>query len=594
MGVFDGQPVSAAVTNPAFVNKNQDDVDSSKLGLANTAPDSGGFITAIQQEHNSIASFCGKITNTAATALPPWVNNDVGTSIDPLFERIDSITLKFNGASGVGHRHTGAAGDGAPVVTSIRSATGSQITGDITLQGTGGTTITQFGNTISIDASSGGGGGGSSNAIWDPADVVSIINIPVTGSLPLIIDNVLMGSTSIAEIPLSFASASFHLNATSQQKIAQPIVSPVNDTATSATLYLSTPGSPAGNIRVLIFGSVSDYPDLSNVIATSSYIASSSVTASPAAVTFTGFSAPLSMGQRYFISIEGDAAYYAGYTGPNSIFVEGSGTSYPGVPPDWFTYDGTNWVDEGNGCFSFILGFTTTLSQILLAGQSTQADNGIYDYSDNGSTYTLARRSDASVSANFLNGKIVDVTNGSIYGSSIWSLASPNTIILGTSSLFFGIQSGISSVGTTAIINETQPSGSSGGAFNSGAWRTRTLNTIQSQQSWVEMLSSQITLTPGTYLVEASAPCYRVDSNVVQFYNITDSTTAITGVLGTSVNGVQGSVVRGFLSGIITITDSKTFELQHQCQTSNAVGFGFGNGFGVDDIYSIVKITKVK
>lgn len=113
MGVLDGQPVSAAVTNPAFINKNIDDTTPSKLGLNNSADvTSGTQVINTQKEINSLDSFVGKAHNAAATALPPWTNNDVGTPLDPLFQRTDAITIKFSGTTGIGHEHTGADGDG--------------------------------------------------------------------------------------------------------------------------------------------------------------------------------------------------------------------------------------------------------------------------------------------------------------------------------------------------------------------------------------------------------------------------------------------------------------------------------------------------
>lgn len=117
MGILDGQPVSAGVTNPAFINKNIDDIDPSILGFANTMPVSGLSLNNIQQEKNSIDSFIGRVRNTAATATPPWTHNDVGTSIDPLFQRLDDITFRFSGSTAFGHRHSGVDGDGAPIDT---------------------------------------------------------------------------------------------------------------------------------------------------------------------------------------------------------------------------------------------------------------------------------------------------------------------------------------------------------------------------------------------------------------------------------------------------------------------------------------------
>lgn len=114
MGVFDGQPVSAAITNPAFLDANADDQALGKIGFANTDPVSGSTVTNIQREANSASSFMGKTLNSVYNDLPVYVNNDVGSANDPLRTRADALTAKFNASSG--HKHTGAAGD-APQIT---------------------------------------------------------------------------------------------------------------------------------------------------------------------------------------------------------------------------------------------------------------------------------------------------------------------------------------------------------------------------------------------------------------------------------------------------------------------------------------------
>ena len=116
MGVFDGQPVSAAITNPAFLDANADDQALGKIGFANTDPVSGSTVTNIQREANSASSFMGKTLNSVYNDLPVYVNNDVGAVNDPLRTRADALTAKFNASTG--HKHTGAAGDAPPITAS--------------------------------------------------------------------------------------------------------------------------------------------------------------------------------------------------------------------------------------------------------------------------------------------------------------------------------------------------------------------------------------------------------------------------------------------------------------------------------------------
>ena len=57
--------------------------------------------------------------------------------------------------------------------------------------------------------------------------------------------------------------------------------------------------------------------------------------------------------------------------------------------------------------------------RILLTGQSTDSENGIYVYDDNGSTYTLSRPTDADA-YDELHGASVLVLEGTIYGNTGW------------------------------------------------------------------------------------------------------------------------------------------------------------------------------
>jgi hypothetical protein len=57
--------------------------------------------------------------------------------------------------------------------------------------------------------------------------------------------------------------------------------------------------------------------------------------------------------------------------------------------------------------------------RLLLIGQSTSANNGIYVYADNGTTYTLTRASDADVYTELL-GASVFVSEGTAYGKTSW------------------------------------------------------------------------------------------------------------------------------------------------------------------------------
>ena len=143
-----------------------------------------------------------------------------------------------------------------------------------------------------------------------------------------------------------------------------------------------------------------------------------------------------------------------------------------------------------------------------------------------------------------------------------------------------------------ATLSDVKASGTEGGTATSGAYQTRILNTISDPTGVVTSLASnQFILTAGEYYIEASAPTRAVNNNKIKIRNITDSTDAIIG--SNAFAGTNGS--SSVALGNIVITSSKTFELQHRVQTTAATnGFGSAAAFGENEVYSIVKITKVK
>ncbi len=119
MGVFDGQSVSAGVTNPAFIDANQDDSTLAKLALndQDVSTVSGSQVVNAQRELNSEASFTGKSLNSAKNDLPSYTNDEGFTANQNLKTRLDGVSGKFKQSGG--HSHNPAlTGDGAPIQAS--------------------------------------------------------------------------------------------------------------------------------------------------------------------------------------------------------------------------------------------------------------------------------------------------------------------------------------------------------------------------------------------------------------------------------------------------------------------------------------------
>ena len=144
-----------------------------------------------------------------------------------------------------------------------------------------------------------------------------------------------------------------------------------------------------------------------------------------------------------------------------------------------------------------------------------------------------------------------------------------------------------------AIIADQKAAGTNAGTFTAGSWVTRELNTeLTDPDNIVSIATNQFTLAAGSYLIKASAPVYQVNFHQVRLYNVTDTATAIIGYhnYGSAAADVQ---TRSELSGRITITDTKVFELQHRCSVTRATS-GLGNGvdLGEVNLFAMVEIYK--
>lgn len=146
-------------------------------------------------------------------------------------------------------------------------------------------------------------------------------------------------------------------------------------------------------------------------------------------------------------------------------------------------------------------------------------------------------------------------------------------------------------------IEDQKSSGTGGGTFTQGDWRTRDLNTeITNEITGASLASNQITLPAGTYEISANASTYGVSKNMSRLQNITDGTTALWGTSIRSLSSMNASSY-SFILGRITIADSKVFEIQHRCEsTRTTTGFGLavGGAFAVDhETYTQIWIKKI-
>ncbi len=131
-----------------------------------------------------------------------------------------------------------------------------------------------------------------------------------------------------------------------------------------------------------------------------------------------------------------------------------------------------------------------------------------------------------------------------------------------------------------------------GGTFTQDAWRTRDINTEDSDASSICSISTnQITLEAGTYVCNIKVPAYAINTHKAILYNITDASVELLGTEGVSVTDATGW---SFITGQFTIATQKTFEIRDYC-TVTCADYGFGvrlNLSGYNSVYTIAEFWR--
>ena len=160
----------------------------------------------------------------------------------------------------------------------------------------------------------------------------------------------------------------------------------------------------------------------------------------------------------------------------------------------------------------------------------------------------------------------------------------------GSGNLSFGADSGGLNA-SYARLADVKGNTTQGGSFTSGAWRTRDITTEETDPDGIVSISSnQFTLQAGTYHIYASCCAVGVDNHNCRIYNITDSSTLLTGLA--NKNQEENVSDYAHVRGQFTIAAAKTFELQHRCQTTVTThGFGAYASWN-NNVYSTIEIYK--
>ena len=142
-------------------------------------------------------------------------------------------------------------------------------------------------------------------------------------------------------------------------------------------------------------------------------------------------------------------------------------------------------------------------------------------------------------------------------------------------------------------VQDEKASGTAGGTFTSGAWRTRDLNTeVIDEGGDASLAANQITLAAGTYRCHIICPAWVVTTHQAKLYNVTDATDIL---IGTSeyANYDYPTSNHSIIVGKFTLAAPKVIEIQHKCGLTRATQ-GFGNPCNfATEVYTLAEFWRI-
>lgn len=145
------------------------------------------------------------------------------------------------------------------------------------------------------------------------------------------------------------------------------------------------------------------------------------------------------------------------------------------------------------------------------------------------------------------------------------------------------------------IVEDQKAANTDGGSATSGSFATRTLNTaVRNELPGASLSGSQVTLPPGTYLIQYGAPALGVEGHKARLRNVTDGSDVHIGE--TAKSDADALYANTWSRGlaVVTITTSKAFEVQHRVESSRVTsGFGEAANVGETEKYSYMWVWRV-
>ena len=188
-----------------------------------------------------------------------------------------------------------------------------------------------------------------------------------------------------------------------------------------------------------------------------------------------------------------------------------------------------------------------------------------------------------SVTAGVVTATSIDANASGLTGELPAGINIPAAQLVGICTAGLSKTGGFGKFSSYALLAKVHDSGDATtyfGAYTTGDWRTRDIDTeISDEDGIVTISSNQFTLQAGNYFIRFACSMYHCGNHAIRLHNMTDDTTA--GVGNPNYSYTYSSLL--FTTGTcrVSIDSAKAFEVQGYPGTSkstNGMGFAMVNG----------------
>ena len=188
-----------------------------------------------------------------------------------------------------------------------------------------------------------------------------------------------------------------------------------------------------------------------------------------------------------------------------------------------------------------------------------------------------------SVTAGVVTATSIDANASGLTGDLPAGINIPAAQLVGICTAGLTKTGGFGKFSSYALLAKVHDSGTSTtyfGAYTTGDWRTRDIDTeISDEDDIVSISSNQFTLQAGNYFIRFACSMYHCGNHAIRLRNITDSSTA--GVGEPHYSYTYSSMLMTTGTCRVSIDSAKVFEVQGYpsiTKATNGMGFAMVNG----------------